>query len=279
MNIVAAVNGNPGLSFGNVIGSNIANIGLVIGVGALIAPLDVHSRIIGREIPWMLGASLGAAALAYLPWTAIATADGASLAGFGRIDGLLMLGSFLLFMTLWFLASRKDSRDPLAAEVEDEARRHKIRSPVAAALVMLMGLVGLLAGGKLTEQGAVEAASALGLSNAIIGMTVVAVATSLPELATVVMAARKHHSDLALGNIVGSNIFNLLLVLALTCIIAPVPLPASGGTQDLIAMLVMSGLLLVVAYTHQRSVNRFEGGLLLALYGGYLIWGVLREVR
>ena len=136
----------------------------------------------------------------------------------------------------------------------------------------------LLLGGKLAEIGAVSAAKQLGLSESLIGLTIVAVATSLPELATCVIAVRKGHDDLAIGNIVGSNIFNLLLVLGTTAVITPVEVPDKKGILDLIAMIVITLLLLPFARTHDKKVSRVEGGILLLLYFGYMTFSVVREL-
>lgn len=279
VNIIAALSGNGELSFGNVIGSNIANIGLVLAVGAILAPMAVNSRVITSEIPWLVVVSIATFALGFIPWTktSVEGSGGAMLHGYSRLDGLLMLLGFVTVSWLWYRSSRLEAVDPLTREVEEVAEAGKDRSTLVAALMFLVGLVALMIGGKLTESGAVRIAFVLGLSEAIIGMTIVAVATSLPELLTVIVACRKGHTDLAVGNVVGSNLFNILLVLGTTAMIADVPMPPGIGYQDLSAMLFMTILLWLFAAT-QRRVTRGEGLSLLILYVLYVGWGVAREL-
>jgi cation:H+ antiporter len=275
VNIIAALDDNADLSFGNVVGSNIANIGLVIGIAALMAPVDVHSRIIRRELPWMILASVVTLVLALLPATG-RLAELEPGRWLTRTDGLVLIIGFIGFVAMWFAAARSDARDPLTTEAVMTATARSERSPLVASGLFLIGLILLLVGGKLTELGAVEQATRWGWSNTLIGLTVVAVATSLPELFAAIIAAMKGHADLAIGNVVGSNIFNLLLVLATTATISNVPIAETTGIYDLVAMIIMSMLLLVVAFTHRRRVNRIEGAVLLLLYLGYMTWCVVR---
>jgi len=277
VNIFAATSGNVGLSFGNIIGSNIANIGLVIGVGAIVAPMDVHSRVIRRELPWLLVVTVGTIGLIFFGPTMLQTETGSFIYGIHRLDGLLMLVVFIGFCFFWYRTARADSWDPLTVEAVREAQEVATESPLRSWMLFAVGLVALLSGGKLTESGAVGIARWLGLSDTLIGMTVVAIATSLPEVFTVIAAARKGHPDIAVGNVVGSNIFNLLLVLGITAMIGAIPLP-EGGLADLLVMLGMTLLLMLVVVTSQkRQVNRIEGLVLLAIFSAYLTWRVLRE--
>ena len=278
VNLISATGGNPGLGFGNVVGSNIANIGLVVGIGALIMPMRVHSRIIRSELPWLTGISIGAILLVLIPIGRVNGDDGGRLQfGFSTIEGIALSVAFLVLTYLWYRACKSPVSDPISREVEDVTKDAGDQSLPGAIAIFLIGLACLLIGGKFTEVGAVRIASALGLSNAVIGMTVVAVATSLPELTTTVVAARRGHADLAIGNIVGSNIFNILLVLGVTSTIAPIPLPPHG-LQDLFAMLAMTLLLWRMCVTDRLIVLRREGGILLALYVIYIAWGLIREV-
>ena len=183
---------------------------------------------------------------------------------------------------------RRDRADPLSVEVEAEAEAEagidgmtaavRVESVPMAAGLFVAGLIGLLAGGRLTEIGAVGIAKSLGLSNALIGLTIVAIATSLPELITSLTACRKGHSDLAVGNLVGSNLFNILLVLGLTAVIADVPVPAGRGWIDLFVMFAVTLMLLPIAMTNQRRVTAIEGVFLLVCYAGYVVYGVWREL-
>ncbi len=277
VNVFAAVSGNVGLSFGNIIGSNIANIGLVIGVGAIIAPMDVHSRVIRRELPWLLVVTVGTIGLIFFGPTMLQSEAGPFVYGIHRLDGLLMLIVFVSFCFFWYRTARADKWDPLTVEAVREAQEMAAESPLKSWMLFAIGLVGLLVGGKLTETGAVGIAKWLGFSDTLIGMTIVAIATSLPEVFTVIAAARKGHPDIAVGNVVGSNIFNLLLVLGITAMIGPIPLPP-GGLADLLVMLGMTVLLMLVVVTsRKRQVNRIEGGVMLALFAAYLSYRVLGE--
>ncbi len=270
-NIIAAVNDHPELSFGNVVGSNIANFGLVLGIAALLKPLAVHGRVVRRELPWLIVVSFAVMTLALAP-------PGPGGKGFGRLDGALLLAGFAWFMLGWSRLGRREAADPLIRELGEEAATEKGPSTRLAWLFVVGGLVGLVLGGKLSETGAVGIARWAGLSEALIGLTIVAVATSLPELTASVIACRKGHDDLAIGNLVGSNFFNLLLVLGATALVAPVSLPAGTGLADLIAMNVITLLLLPVAMSNRFTVTRPEGGLLLGLYLVYMAWRVVREV-
>ncbi|UCD75765.1 MAG: calcium/sodium antiporter, partial [Phycisphaerales bacterium] len=224
-NITAAINGNGELSFGNVVGSNIANIALVLGVAALIGPLVVHGRVVKKELPLLILVSVAMLFLGLLTFTRIPAAGG-GLHGYTLLDGVILLGLFGLFTWLWYDMGKQDRSDPLTREAAEELASEAAGSLFAAILLFVIGLAGLVAGGKLAEVGATGVAQWLGLSNALIGLTIVAVATSLPELVTSVIACRKGHNDLAVGNIVGSNLFNILLVLGATCLFGDVPVPA-----------------------------------------------------
>lgn len=279
INIIAAVSGNPGLSFGNVIGSNIANIGLVIGIGAIIMPMVVHSRVLRIELPWLMVISLATIGLALIPMMRAGAAD-ESLGfpfGFGWIDGLILTGGFLAFVVLWFRTAKQDGEDPLTQEAIEQAERESERGAILASSLFLVGLLALLAGGKLTEVGAVRTAEYFDLTHAVIGMTVLAISTSLPELVIVIIACRKGYTDLAMGNVVGSNIFNILLVLGVTSVIADVPIPGVGGWQDLIAMIALTAVFWWMAASGRPRVSRPAGVLLLITYVLYIGWGVTRE--
>jgi cation:H+ antiporter len=188
-----------------------------------------------------------------------------------------MLAGFLGFCVLWFKLGKKDTSDPLAKEASQKAREESRQSVGSSVAMVIAGLIGLVVAGKMTEISAVGMARWLGFGEAVIGMTVVALATSLPELAVVVSAARRGQTDLAVGNVVGSNVFNLLLVLAITAIAAEVPLPDQGGLYDLIVMNVLTVLLLLVAARYSK-VHRFEGVFLVLLYVAYMAYRVISEV-
>ncbi len=258
VNVVAATRGSGALSFGNIIGSNIANIGLVIGVTAMIKPVSIPLPIITREIPMM---TLAAAAAIALAFDALLT-EGPDR--FDRGDGVILL----LFFSVFLYYTVSDA-------LRQRAGAHNVRPegtnlPLAVTLTAL-GFAGLILGGRFTVDAAVELARALGLSEAIIGMTIVAIGTSLPELVTSVISVLRGQSDLAVGNVVGSNIFNLLFVLGITSSIDVVPVPA-GGHEDLLIVAGLSALLLPLSINPGRAVPRIGGVFLFAIYVGYMAW-------
>ncbi len=272
LNIVAAANGNVDLSFGNVVGSNIANVGLILGLSAIIKPMRVQASLVRREIPIMLAATALFVAFGYAPPSV------ADRAGIVRGEAVALLAAFAL--VLWWMlrmAGRDARRAPtLEANTPDTERAKTTPLGLTIALIVF-GLVMLVGGGKLAEIGAVGIAASLGMSNELIGLTVVALATSLPELSTSLIAAKRGQVDLAVGNVVGSNIFNILLVMGVTGLVAPVPLPDLAGAS-LGVMTLLSLLLWPMSLTSGRNISRFEGGVLLAVYLGYLgfeVWSAV----
>lgn len=278
LNLVAAFNGNSGLSFGNVVGSNMANIGLVLGIAALISPLVIDASIIKRELPLMLLVSVVAALLCVVPQT-----DAASTGELGRFDAIGLLILFCVVLGVIVKAGGLDADTEAfseTAEAQASARAGRRRSVLIASGLMVFGLLLLVGGGWLAERGAVDIARSLGWSDDLIGLTVVAVATSLPELVTSIVAVRKGEVDIAVGNVVGSNIFNIALVLPATALVTPVPAP-EGGMLALVVMLVLSVLLLPMARIGPKGgggaalVSRVEALVLLGIYAGYLTWRVV----
>lgn len=254
---VAAWQGNPGLAIGNALGSNIANIGLILGVTALIVPIRVQSRMLKRELPILLFTMLFALALMW---------DGM----LGRLDGMLLLAGLVL-MIFWLVRLGLKSRaDLLVSELDAEVPGH---IPMAAALGwFLLGLIVLLISSRMLVWGAVSVAHALGVSDVIIGLTIVALGTSLPELAASVMSILKNEHDLAIGNVVGSNMFNMLAVLGMPGIIRPGQFPAEILSRDFPVMIGLAVLLFIMAYGLRGPghINRCEGGALLSAYLGYM---------
>ncbi|MHC4996338.1 MAG: calcium/sodium antiporter [Planctomycetota bacterium] len=263
VNINAALSGNGGISYGNIIGSNIANVGLILGVTALLAPLAIQPSIVKRDLPFML---LGTAAVIIMALL-LSDADGAQMT---RLDGVVLGLMFAFFMTYTLLEARKQRRNNNGAGDEEDEKS----DPVWLALVYLfLGLAGVLYGGELTKDAAVTIAEQFGVSQAVIGLTIVAIGTSLPELVTCVMAVRKDHGDLSVGNVVGSNIFNLLLVLAATLMVSKQPIAVpDGGVLDLLLMAGLSLVLLPMALLGGHNINRVHGALLLLTYVVYLTW-------
>lgn len=269
INLLAAFNGNTEISFGNIIGSNIANIGLILGISALIKPLSIKGVIIAREIPMMVLASV----LTLIAGLDLFLRDAPNL--YDRSDGLILLLIFsvFLFYTIGDVLFKKGDIDPLLQEVGELSERKGFKFAALNLLLFAGGLVILVFGGRLTVDAAVAIAELLNIPQVIIGLTIIAVGTSLPELVTSAVATFKGHTDIAIGNVVGSNLFNLLLVCGLSASIFPIPVPAAGGIFDLLMMVFLSILLLPLCVT-DKKVDRWEGGLLLLFYFGFSAWRV-----
>ena len=262
VSVAAALQGNGALAVGNVIGSNIANIAFILGVAALIAPLAVHAKIIRVDIPLLIGVS---------GVTVLLSLDG----DFSRREGLALTAGLVVYVGISVGMARREHSRRLAAEYG--AVVPAPADGLATDLVrVLAGLALLVWGANWLVDGAVSIARALGVSQAVIGLTVVALGTSLPELATSVVAALRRHTDLALGNVIGSNLFNLLGILGISSALAPYQVTGIRMT-DWLAMLGVTLVLLPLAATH-ATIKRWEGGLLCLLYAGYIAYLALRSV-
>ncbi|MBU1193023.1 MAG: calcium/sodium antiporter [Gammaproteobacteria bacterium] len=254
---VAALQGNPGLAVGNAIGSNITNIALILGLTAVIMPLAINSKLLRRELP-ILTAAMVAGLFLLL--------DGE----LSRLDGMfLLLG--LLAMVIWMVRTGMAERngDPLEAEFSDEIPSDM---PMLKALFWVgIGLLVLLASSQLLVWGAVGIAKTLGVSDLIIGLTIVALGTSLPELAASIVSALKGEHDIAVGNVIGSNLFNLLAVLGIPGLLHPLAIEAEVLSRDYPIMIGLTLIFFVMAFGFRGRgrINRIEGGLLLACYLGY----------
>lgn len=250
---VASWEGSPGMAVGNALGSNIANIGLILGITALVMPLAVRSETLKREFPILFVVMLLSLMLML---------DGS----LGIIDGLVMLAA--LFLMLYWVVSiglRSRRTDPIGSEYEAELPQHMKMSKAVA--WFLFGLVGLLLSSRLLVWGAVDIAQSLGVSDLLIGLTVIAIGTSLPELAASVVSALKNQHDIAIGNILGSNMYNLLAVLSMPALLEPAKLPDQVLSRDFPVMIGLTVALFAMAYGFRRPgrLNRLEGsGLLLA---------------
>ncbi|MFP3873010.1 MAG: calcium/sodium antiporter [Thiohalophilus sp.] len=254
---IATLDGNGGLAVGNALGSNITNIALVLGITALVVPLVVRSETLRREYPVMFLIMLVSLML---------VADGE----LGRLDGLiLIIGMVLMLWWLVLLGKRKD-HDPLEAEYASEI---PTMTTPCALLWLVIGLVLLLVSSRALVWGAVNIAHFFGVSDLIIGLTIVAVGTSLPELAASLMGALRKEPDIAIGNVIGSNMFNLLVVLGIPGLLGPLQLEAEVLSRDYPYMIGLSIALFVMAYGLQGDgrINRLEGGLLLLAYIAYLV--------
>lgn len=261
---LSALQGNPGIALGNAYGSNITNIALILGVTALISPIVVQSQIIKKELPILFGVTLFAFGQLY---------DG----DLSRNDALLELAVFTAVMGWMVLQSAKEQTRPadvLESEIEDELDEHRM-SFAQAMIWLISGLVLLVISSRLLVWGAVSIAHDLGVSDLIIGLTIVAVGTSLPELASSIVAARKGEHDLAVGNIIGSNLFNTLAVVGLAGAIHPMAIPVEIVNRDWPIMALLTASLFALGYAGKRGtgrINRVEGGLLLAVYVGYTLY-------
>ncbi len=261
----AAIKGAQGvagagdISIGNVVGSNICNIALILGLCAVIRPLPVNKQFLKNEVWWMLGSAILLAVFHYF------------FQGLSRWAGAIFLLGIIAFTCLSYRSGRKlemqKSQEEKAAEIQENAGKIL---PVGLSLVLVIGgLLALIAGGKLFVNSAVLIAQLMGISEAVIGLTIVAVGTSMPELATSVVAAIKGENDIAIANVVGSNIFNILAILGVAPLIAPIK-SAGISMTDMYIMLGVS--ILLIAFMKQRKINRWMGAIFLVIYTAYTVW-------
>jgi cation:H+ antiporter len=257
---IASFQGNTGLATGNAVGSNIANIGLVLGATALVTPIIIQSSLLKRELPILLAISIASYLLII---------DG----DLSRTDGLILISGLIAFM-YWLLRSakqdKKQNADPLASEFDDEIPTDI--SNKSAILFAASGLIGLIASSKLLVWAATNIAVIFGVSDLVIGLTIVAIGTSLPELAASIVSVLKKEPDLAVGNIIGSNAFNLLAVLCLPGLIQPGPVDNLLVTRDFPVMLGITLCLLLFSYSFngEPKINRFKGGIFMLFFVSYL---------
>jgi cation:H+ antiporter len=261
VNILASYSESSGLAIGNVVGSNIINVFLVVGIAALVKPINIQSTTIRIEIPFSF---LAAVVLIFLANDALL--DGAQQSILSRIDGLILLTFLVVFLYYTYLSAKTDILPPVS-EV-------KVRKNYLSILMVIGGIGGLYWGGDLIVDRSVKIAQSMGVSDAVIGLTVVAIGTSLPELVTSVVAAFKGNSEIAIGNILGSNIFNIFMVLGVSSMIIPLPLYPSANI-DLLVVCLASLLLFAFALIGPgQKIDRKEGGVFVVgyiLYLSYLI--------
>ena len=260
---LASFQGNPGIALGNAYGSNITNIALILGITALISPIAVHSQVIRKELPILTLVTALAA------WQLMDHR-------LSRLDGFVLIGVFALLMIWTVTQSKGTKQDALASDVETTlANPPPLRTSV---IRMVVGLVLLIASSRMLVWGAVEIAHELGVSDLIIGLTIVAIGTSLPELASSVVAARKNEHDIALGNIIGSNLFNTLAVVGIAGSISPLDVEPAVMTRDIPVMAALTLSLFVMGFGFRGRngrINRAEGALLLLSFVGYTTWLIL----
>jgi cation:H+ antiporter len=257
---ISAFQGNPGLALGNAYGSNITNIALILGLTGLIRPIAVHSQVLRKELPILSAISMLAA---WQVWDGEIT----------RFDAFMLLSLFAGLMTWTVWQGMQKKNDSLGREMEQKLEIHTMPLP-RAVFWLVLGLVLLIVSSRILVWGAVEIAHRYGVSDLIIGLTIVAVGTSLPELASSMIAARKGEHDLALGNILGSNLFNTLAVVGIAGVIHPIAVGPEVFSRDIMVMTALTVSLFVICYGFRGPgvINRFEGGVLLACYISYVAY-------
>lgn len=255
---LAASQGNPGLALGNGFGSNITNIALILGITAMLSPIAVKSTILRKELPLLAFATLLVGAL-------IVDLE------ISRFDAVIMLVVFALIMGWSIMSSMQSKSDTLTDDFENEFADGEYLPIKNALFWLIIGLVVLIASSRLLVWGAVDIAMALGVSDLIIGLTIVAIGTSLPELASSIIAVKKNEHDLAIGNVIGSNLFNTLAVVGIAGAIQPLGIEPEALYRDWVVMgaLTLSLFVLGFGVLGRRRINRIEGGLLVAVYVGY----------
>ena len=254
ISLLSAIKGTSGLAVGNVIGSNIFNSLLIVGISAVVAPMLILKSTVRKDIPFALVASV----MLYL-----LSQDGQ----ISRWDAAILFVFFMIFMTITI----KESKSADSKKEDTQIKSIKVWKAVA---FLLIGLTGLILGSNIFVNGATKLATTLGVSDAVIGLTIVAGGTSLPELATSVVASRKGNSGIAIGNVLGSNVFNILMILGITGLITPMSI--HGITQVDLTMLVVSMILLWLFSFTKYKIERWEGAILSILFIGYIVYLILQ---
>lgn len=260
LDLTAALRGTTDLAFGDIIGSNIANIGLIAGLAALVRPMAVQMRLLRFEVPFLIAASV-------LLW--LLTADGL----LGRIDCLIMLLMFACYLVVTYRAA---SREPAVVKDELKELAHNHLPRWKCMLLIIAGLAGLILGSQMMVYAAVAIARQFGISELVIGLTIVAVGTSLPELATSIVGALRGEADIVIGNVIGSNIFNILLVLSSVALVHPIGVHASSWRLE-VPVMIGFAIALIPIMSRGRIVDRLEGAGLLACYVGFCVWQAMHS--
>lgn len=260
VSVVSALKGTPDLAVGNVVGSNIFNALLIVGVAALVAPMTILRSTVFKDVPCALVASVVLLMMCQNDWVIT------------RLDGAILFVFFLVFMRLTIKGATSAQPAPQAAEEKEASAGKQPMKGWLAGLWMVVGLAALIGGSNLFVGGATEVARALNVSDAVIGLTIVAGGTSLPELATSVVAAKKGNSGIAIGNVLGSNVLNILFILGLTGMISPMHIEGITNV-DLYMMLVSTIMIWFFSFT-KYTIERWEGAVLVLTFGGYM-WYLL----
>lgn len=268
VSILASVEGKSGLVIGNILGSNIANVLLILGVSAVVCDLPVKRETVLSEIPFSLTAAL---LVGFLANSTLWYERDLELY-ISRGDGVIILFFFLLFLIYVFMLAKEDVK----AEFKEEVKTTRAWSIARNVFHIGLGVIGLFLGGKWVVDGAVEIAKTFKMSETFIGLTVIAIGTSLPELVTSVMAALKKNTDIAMGNIVGSNIFNLLWVLGISAVVKPLPFTVTSNVDLLMVIASSSMIILALILGRRFIIKRTEGIIFLMTYGAYVYFLVLR---
>jgi cation:H+ antiporter len=259
VSLVSALKGTPDLAVGNVVGSNIFNTLLIVGVSAMVAPMVISKSTVKKDIPFAVMASALLLVLCMDSWQSL------SISGndIGRLDGIVLLAAFSIFMIYTFRIAKNGT-------AQEDSEEQKVINPWLSAFYVVLGLGCLIFGSNLFVDAASNIATTLGVSESIIGLTIVAGGTSLPELATSVVAAHKGQSAIAIGNVIGSNVFNILLILGATAVICPMQI---GGITLIDLGLTLFSVLLVWFFSFTKyTVARWEGGVLTFIFLAYLSW-------
>lgn len=265
VNMVSVAEGSTDLAITNILGSNIINTLVILGLTALVYPVASQKRSRDFDIPLSI-----IAGVLVFSFVAIQLPFGETEKGIGRIGGVVLLTMFAYFLYNTFRHAKDHPEDVQSDELTNEGVKElTIRRAVA---LILVGFIGLVVGGELIVKSAVDIATRCGVSEAIIGLTIVALGTSLPELATSVIAAFKHNSDIALGNVIGSNIFNVFFVLGTSATLRPLPAYEGIEVDAWIAAIGSIVVWLAVKTNHERKVPRWAGALLLLIYTGYITY-------
>lgn len=255
VSITAGFQGSTGIAIGNVLGSNILNVLIILGITSCIIPLTVQKNTLKFEIPFVIFI------------TAVLVALGAFLGELGLVSGLVLIALFVLFFVYLIRTSKNGNNGG------EEGEEPKKKKPVWLLILMTIGgLVAIVFGSDFTVDGATVIAKTFGMSDRLIGLTIVALGTSLPELVTSIIAGRKGNSDIAVGNIVGSNIFNILFVLGVTALICPIPYESKFIIDGIIAVAAVVLLLLCIALDKERKIRRWGGITMLVCYAGYFAY-------
>jgi cation:H+ antiporter len=268
VSISASISGSEGISLGNVIGSNLVNISLILGLTTVITPMIVQKKTIVKEIPLAL---LGSVALLVMLLDTSLTSE--SVNTLSRIDGIILLLFFGVFVYYIVEVAIKNRNNQKIYFLEKENKKTTLLPNL---IKLFIGLGGLVLGGWMVVKYGQDIAFSLGMSETLVGLTIVAIGTSLPELVTSITAAIKKESEIALGNIIGSNIFNIMFVLGISSTISPISIN-NNIIVDIVLMILVTFVVLIFATTHKRKINRIEGSVLLAIYIAYLTFIIIRN--